>query len=124
MVPSLVPLLLQPPPTSLVKNIPELGKFAVFDCEWHRDDLIENRQKGIAGDIYAFCLVDSHGTIERLHVNNFTDRRHVDNLRRTVDGPICQMKPAERSMTSLSTILLLTARRVSGSQCRGSHPLR
>ena len=57
----LVPSPLQPPPASLVKNVPELGRMAVFDCEWYRDDLKENREKGIAGNIYAFCLVDGHG---------------------------------------------------------------
>jgi DNA polymerase elongation subunit (family B) len=72
---SLVPLPLKPLPTSLVEKVPALGKFAVFDCEWYRDDLKENQEKGIAGDIYAFCLVDGHGSVEKLHVNHFTDRR-------------------------------------------------
>jgi hypothetical protein len=64
-----------PIPLSLVKQVPALGKFAMFDCEWHRDDLLENQHNGIAGDIYAFCLVDDHGTVEKLHIDKFTSRR-------------------------------------------------
>jgi DNA polymerase elongation subunit (family B) len=64
-----------PIPASLVEKIPALGKFAVFDCEWFREDVKENRERGIAGNIYTFCLVDGHGTIEKLHVDNFRDRR-------------------------------------------------
>ena len=58
---------------ALVKQVPELGRFAVFDCEWYRDDLKENREKGIAGNMYTFCLVSSLEEV-RLHVNDFTDR--------------------------------------------------
>jgi DNA polymerase family B len=65
---SFIPL---PIPTSLVDKVPELGRFAVFDSEWSID--LTGNQRG--GDIYAFCLVDDHGTIERLHVSQFPDRR-------------------------------------------------
>jgi hypothetical protein len=79
-------LILQPPqqqspfiptsiPIELVDSQPSLGKFATFDCEWYREDLTENREKGIAGNIYAFCLIDSYGRIEKLHVNQFVDRQ-------------------------------------------------
>ena len=71
---------LQQPPTCLVKTVPELGRMAAFDCEWHRDDLKENLAKGIAGDIYAFCLVDSQGKEVKLHANNYPDRRFVCKL--------------------------------------------
>jgi hypothetical protein len=60
-----------PIPASLVEKVPALGRFAVFDSEWHFD----NPQNGVIGDIYTFCLVDDHGRIERLHINNFPNRR-------------------------------------------------
>jgi hypothetical protein len=62
------PLPLQPPPASLVKQVPELGKFAVFDCEWHPDS--KNGLK--IGDVYTFCLIDSK-KIVKLHVSQFPD---------------------------------------------------
>ena len=61
---------LLPPPASLVNNVPELGRFASFDCEWYREDLKKNQEMGRAGNIYAFCLVDSQGS-----VNRFTSSR-------------------------------------------------
>jgi DNA polymerase family B len=78
LIPSLQPPLVslfipQPIPASLVEKVPELNKFAVIDAEWYRDDFTENRQKGIAGNIYAFCLVSS-GRELRLHVDDFMDR--------------------------------------------------
>jgi DNA polymerase elongation subunit (family B) len=63
-------------PDTLIQTVPELGRFAVFDCEWYRDDLKENQIKGQAGNLYAFCLVDNHGNTTRLHLNQFNkDRR-------------------------------------------------
>lgn len=51
-----LPLLLQPPPASLVKNVPELGRFAVFDCECS------------SAGIYCFCLISPYGESVKLHV--------------------------------------------------------
>jgi DNA polymerase elongation subunit (family B) len=72
--PSTQPQLL-PPPASLVKNVPELGRLAAFDCEWYRDEDKKNQEMGTAGNIYAFCLVDSQGNEIKLHSSYFDDRR-------------------------------------------------
>jgi DNA replicative helicase MCM subunit Mcm2 (Cdc46/Mcm family) len=57
------------PPIST--NIPGFNKFAAFDCEWYREDLKSNIEKGRAGKIYCFCLVDSQGVTRTLHIDQF-----------------------------------------------------
>jgi hypothetical protein len=54
-----------------LENIPGFNKFAVFDCEWFREDLKSNIENNIAGKIYCFCLVDSQGVTKTLHINQF-----------------------------------------------------
>ena len=65
-----------PPPSSLIGQVPKLAKFATFDTEWYRDDLKHNRDKGISGNIYCFCLTDSEGKDVKLHLDEFDGDRY------------------------------------------------
>jgi DNA polymerase elongation subunit (family B) len=65
-----------PPPSSLIEQVPKLAKFATFDTEWYRDDLKQNRDKGISGNIYCFCLSDSEGKDVKLHLDEFDGDRY------------------------------------------------
>jgi DNA polymerase elongation subunit (family B) len=64
-------------PSILLEQVPELHKFACFDCEWYREDLRENNNKGQAGKIYTFCLVDNQGENVKLHIDQFDGDRYT-----------------------------------------------
>src|SRR5712691_1273008 len=55
--------------------VAELANFAAFDCEWHREDLQENKEKGWENDIYCFCLIDNADSIEKFHIDRFGGNR-------------------------------------------------
>jgi hypothetical protein len=54
--------------------VPEMARFASFDCEWHEEDLKDSNKKD---NIYCFCLTDNKGHTETFHLDKFGGDRHA-----------------------------------------------
>jgi DNA polymerase elongation subunit (family B) len=55
----------------LTELVPELKNLASFDCEWYREDIPKNKESGVSGKLYCFCLVDTRGHEIKLHLEDF-----------------------------------------------------
>ncbi len=53
------------------EKVPEFENFAAIDCEWYREDISSNKESGLAGKIYCFCLVDNKSHEIKLNLKNF-----------------------------------------------------
>ena len=57
-------------------QVPELKNLASFDCEWYREVIVKNKESGLAGKIYCFCLVDAKGHETKLHLEDFAGHQN------------------------------------------------